>query len=211
MHELILWVQEVAVPKLGWFGMLLVAAADTSFISLPEISDLLVVSGAARHPATAWTFVAASALGSVLGSWMLYEISRRGGEPVAMRYVSPPRLRWAEALIAKYGVFAVAIPALSPPPMPFKVFVVAAGIFKMPRARFMSTVFVARGARYVGWAALGALYGEAAVGWLKDADVWIENHPVLAGAVVLSIAGIGLSVGWLRRDRTNPAAIIKTP
>ena len=83
------------MPKLGWFGMFLVAAADTSFISLPELSDLLVVTGAAHQPGRAWTFVLASALGSVLGCLAIYEIGRRGGERVAIRYVSPQRLQWA--------------------------------------------------------------------------------------------------------------------
>ena len=191
MHELVLWVQDVAVPKLGWFGMFLVAAADTSFISLPELSDLLVVTGAAHQPGRAWTFVLASALGSVLGCLAIYEIGRRGGERVAIRYVSPKRLQWAEHMLIRYGGLAVAIPAMSPPPVPFKGFVLAAGIFKMPRPRFIATIFMARGLRYVVWAALGATYGDEAVGWLKDADVWVKNHPLVVGliAAVLVLAG----------------------
>ena len=67
MHELILWVQNVAVPKLGLFGMYLVATLDASFVSLPELSDLLVVTGASRTPEIAWRFVLVSALGSMTG------------------------------------------------------------------------------------------------------------------------------------------------
>ena len=211
MHELILWVQEVAVPRLGWFGMFLVAAADTSFISLPEISDLLVVTGAAHQPGRAWEFVLASALGSVLGCLMIYELGRRGGERVAVRFVSPPRLQWAEHLLVRYGAFAIAIPAMSPPPVPFKGFVLAAGIFKMPRAQFIATVFVARGLRYAVWALLGAMYGDEAVGWLKSADVWLKDNPQVAGVTLGSMVLIGVLIWWRRRGRKAPAAIIDTP
>ena len=112
------------------------------------------------------------------------------------RFVAEHRLLRAEALLTKYGAFAIAIPALSPPPMPFKGFVLAAGIFAMPRVRFALTVFFARGLRYIIWAALGATYGDEAIGWVKNLDVWVQNHLLLVG--VLLLAFTGLFVWWWR-------------
>ena len=199
MHDLIVWIQEVAVPKLGLFGMYLVATLDASFISLPELSDLLVVTGAAKTPGNAWQFVIASALGSMSGCLLLYETARRGGEKLATRFVSPARLEQAEAMITKYGILAIAIPALSPPPMPFKGFVLAAGIFAMPRLRFAATVLAARGVRFLVWALLGAVYGERAIGWVKGLDLWVQNHLLIVfgvlGTLVLAV------VVWWRRHR----------
>lgn len=195
MHDIIIWIQDVAVPKLGWFGMFLVALADSSFVSLPEVSDLLIVTGAAKEPGIAWEFVLATALGSVSGCLLLYEVGRRGGEKLATRFVSAPKLLTAERMLAKYGPFAIAIPALSPPPMPFKGFVLAAGIFAMPRMRFAATVFFARGLRYVIWAFLGAEFGDEAIGWVKNLDTWMANH-VFIVVIVLALFVLAFVLWW---------------
>lgn len=187
MHELILWVQNVAVPKLGLFGMYLVATLDASFVSLPELSDLLVVTGAARTPEIAWRFVLVSALGSMTGCLLLYEVGRRGGEALATRFVSREGLLKAESLLTRYGGFAIAIPAMSPPPMPFKGFVLAAGIFAMPRVRFALTVLLARGVRFAVWATLGALYGDQAIGWVEHMDEWAMRHPFIVVSILLAM------------------------
>ncbi|MEO8362599.1 MAG: VTT domain-containing protein [Vicinamibacteria bacterium] len=203
MHDLILWIQEVAVPKLGWFGMYLVAVADGSFVSLPELSDLLIVTGAARQPGIAWEFILATALGSMTGCLLLYETGRRGGEKLATRFVSPARLAKAEDLLTRYGALAIAIPALSPPPMPFKGFVLAAGIFAMPRWRFALTVFLARGLRYIIWASLGVVYGERAIGWVKGLDIWMQQHVFIVVGVLLAMIA-GFVVWW--RSQPKPKA-----
>lgn len=182
--------------------MFLVAVADSSFVSLPEVSDLLIVTGAAKEPGIAWEFVLATALGSVVGCLLLYEVGRRGGEKLAIRFVSRQKLLKAESLLAKYGAFAIAIPALSPPPMPFKGFVLAAGIFAMPRASFAATVFFARGLRYVVWALLGAHYGEEAIGWVKNLDVWVVNNlPLVVVFVGLFVIAFAL---WWRSHHVPP-------
>jgi len=206
VHELILWIQEVAVPRLGWFGMFLVAVADTSFIPLPELSDLLVVTGAARHPGSAWQYVLGTALGSVVGCQMAYEVARRGGEKLATRFIAPAKLLKAELLLSRYGFLAIAIPALSPPPMPFKGFVLAAGIFAMPRLRFAATIFLSRGLRYVIWSLLGAAYGDEAIGWVEHFDVWARNHPALV-IVVLALMTLGFVWWWKSHHEPPPAAL----
>jgi membrane protein DedA with SNARE-associated domain len=203
LHDLILWIQEVAVPKLGLFGMFLVAMADSSFVSLPEVSDLLVVTAAAKEPDIAWEFVLATALGSMTGCLLLYEVGRRGGEKFATRFVSAPKLLKAETLLARYGAFAIAIPALSPPPMPFKGFVLAAGIFAMPRIQFMATVFFARGLRYVIWALLGAAYGDEAIAWVKDLDVWVKDHLLIVVSAVILFA-MAFAFWWRSHHVPHP-------
>jgi membrane protein YqaA with SNARE-associated domain len=204
LHELILWIQEVAVPKLGWFGMLLVAAADTSFVPLPELSDILMVTGASRHPSRSWEFVLATALGSVIGCQLTYEVARRGGERLATRFISRPKLLKAEMLLTKYGFFALVIPALSPPPMPFKGFVLAAGIFAMPRVRFAATILIGRGLRYLILAALGVAYGDDAIGWVENFDIWAKEHPAIVIAM-LALMSLGF-VWWWRSHPHKPEA-----
>jgi membrane protein DedA with SNARE-associated domain len=189
--------------------MFLVAVADSSFVSLPEVSDLLIVTAAAKEPGIAWEFVLATALGSVVGCLLLYEVGRRGGEKLAARFVARPKLLKAEMLLARYGAFAIAIPALSPPPMPFKGFVLAAGIFAMPRARFAATVFFARGLRYVIWAFLGAEYGDEAIGWVKHLDIWVQNH-LLIVALFLGLF-VAAFLFWWRSHHPPPEAAATPP
>lgn len=184
--------------------MFLVAVADTSFIPLPELSDLLVVTGAARHPGSAWQYVLGTALGSVVGCQLAYEVARRGGEKLATRFISQAKLLKAEMLLTKYGFLAIAVPALSPPPMPFKGFVLAAGIFAMPRLQFAATIFFARGLRYVIWSVLGAMYGDEAIGWVEHFDLWAKNHPAMVIGV-LALMMIGL-VWWWRSHHGPPDA-----
>ncbi len=185
--------------------MFLVAVADTSFIPLPELSDLLVVTGAARHPGSAWQYILASAFGAVVGCQMAYEVARRGGEKLATRFIAPAKLLKAELLLTKYGFLAIAIPALSPPPMPFKGFVLAAGIFAMPRLRFAATIFFARGLRYVIWSVLGAMYGDEAIGWVEHFDIWAKNHPIIV-IVVLALMLAGFVWWWRSHQEPEPAA-----
>lgn len=189
--------------------MFLVAVADTSFIPLPELSDLLVVTGAARHPGSAWQYILASALGAVVGCQMAYEVARRGGEKLATRFIAPAKLLKAEMLLSRYGFLAIAIPALSPPPMPFKGFVLAAGIFAMPRLQFAATIFFSRGLRYVIWSVLGATYGDEAIGWVEHFDVWARNHPIVVIAV-LALMLMGF-VWWWKSHQLPPDAARSKP
>lgn len=186
--------------------MFLVAVADTSFIPLPELSDLLVVTGAARSPGSAWQYVLGTALGSVAGCQIAYEVARRGGERLAVRLVSRPKLLKAERLLTRYGFLAIAIPALSPPPMPFKGFVLAAGVFAMPRWRFALTVFCARGLRYVAWSILGVAYGDEAIGWVEHFDVWAASHPSLVVGL-LALMSLGLILWWCSHEEPPPEVL----
>ena len=50
MHKLIGWIQFVLVPWLGAPGVFIVAFLDASFLSLPEINDVIVVTaGQPKH------------------------------------------------------------------------------------------------------------------------------------------------------------------
>ena len=44
MHKVVLWLQGVVIPALGQPGLFLVAVLDSSFLSIPEVNDLLVVT-----------------------------------------------------------------------------------------------------------------------------------------------------------------------
>jgi membrane protein YqaA with SNARE-associated domain len=199
MHGLVVWVQGVLVPWLGPPGLFLVCFLDASFLSLPEISDLLVVTWSAASPGTAWVPVLAAATGSVAGCTALWAIGRRGGEPLLRARFGVARVEWARGQFHRWHLLALAVPAVMPPPMPFKIFVLAAGVFGIRYRRFALTLLAARGLRYAVWAALGVGYGQRSLGWLRAFDAWFAPRlPWLLAALAAALALAAL-VKWGRR------------
>ena len=147
MQRFVAWIQGVLVPTLGPAGLFLVAFLDSSFLSIPEINDILVISAAIAHPATAWIPVLMATLGSLAGCLALYVIGKRGEETLLVKRFGLEKTRRARAAFDRFEVLTLAVPAMLPPPMPFKIFVLAAGVFEVPLRRFVITLLVARGLR----------------------------------------------------------------
>jgi membrane protein YqaA with SNARE-associated domain len=205
MQRFVAWIQGVLVPTLGPAGLFLVAFLDSSFQSLPEINDILVISAAIADPGSAWLPVLMATLGSLAGCLALYALGKRGEETLLVKRIGEEKTRRARAAFDRYEVLTLAVPAMLPPPMPFKIFVLAAGVFEVPLRRFMITLFVARALRYSIWAGLGIVYRERALELLRAVDSWsVQNAPLLfalaAGASALA-AGYWL---WRRRRGDRP-------
>jgi membrane protein YqaA with SNARE-associated domain len=199
MVRFVSWIQDVVLPLMGLSGIFVAAFLDSSFLSLPEINDILVVTFAAAHPEKAWIPVVLSTLGSVAGCAAIFELGRRGGDAFLIRRFGAERTARARDLFHRYGPLALAVPALMPPPMPFKIFVVAAGVFGFPWTRFLITLVLARGARYAAWAVVGAAYGERAIGVLRSFDAWAAARQPLLWSIVAGIVLATLAYLWARR------------
>ncbi len=105
------------------------------------------------------------------------------------------------ALSKRYGIFAVGIPAILPPPAPFKIFVLLAGVAAVPVWQFVTTIAVARGFRYVGVGALAVRYGDEAIAFIE------ANGRVVALVIAgLLVAGLLLYVLWRRRRGESSTA-----
>lgn len=203
MSKLVEWVQAVLLPSLGPFGLFLVAAADSSFLSLPEISDFLVISVALTDPATVWGFVGMAALGSVAGSALLWRIGRAGGEALLVRRFGAGWAGRTQAAYRRWGILALALPAILPPPMPFKVFVLASGVFGFPFLRFASTLLVARTVRYAFWGGMGVAYGDEARQLLLVIDGWWEERMPLVLGLLAGVLLVALLIARRRRARPD--------
>lgn len=196
MSRIVAWVQTFAL-SIGGPGLFVVAFLDSSFLSLPEINDLLVVLLVIQHKERMAYYALLATLGSVAGCLVLYFLGRKGGEALVRRRFGGPRLDQAMALYQRYGVLAVAIPAILPPPSPFKVFVLLAGVARLPVAQFVSAVALARGLRYFGEGWLAVRYGDRALALL-------EEHGRTVSLVVAALVVAAVSV-WLVRTRRRPA------
>jgi membrane protein YqaA with SNARE-associated domain len=204
MHRLIVWIQEVAVPVLGAPGVFLAAFLDSSFLSLPEINDLLVVTSAASSPERGWLFALTATLGSVAGCSVLWWIGWKGEEDLLERRFGVHRVSKAREAFHRWDFLALAVPAILPPPMPFKIFVIAAGVFGFSFRRFVLTLLLARGLRYAAWAAVGVWYGERAILVFKAVDDWMSAR--LPWLLAMATAALLGWLAWWWRSRADAAA-----
>ena len=167
-------------------AMILIGALDSSLLSLPEVNDYLVIARCYTHPRTAFIFPLFPAIGSVIGCFLLYTIMRRGGLAVLHRRFRLDRVQKVERAYARFGVLALVVPALLPPPMPFKIFVATAGALQFPRRRFLVTILLARTLRYYVEGTLAVFYGQRVARFLQDNGLIIIS--IVAGAFVIALA-----------------------
>ena len=152
---------ELTLPTLGGFGLLLAAFVDSSFLPLPLVTDLLVIELSGRHPQRMPYYAAMAAIGSLAGCICIYWLARKGGEAYFRRTQghAPGKIR---KFIQENPMASVFLPAVAPFPAPFKPFVIAQGVFRVPFGIFLVGTFVGRGALFLVEGFLGARYGMAA-------------------------------------------------
>ena len=196
------WVQAFAL-SIGGPGLFLVAFLDSSFLSLPEINDLLVAAVVIQQKELMLYYATMATLGSVVGCLGLYWFGRRGGDSLVRRRFSGAKIERAMRLYNRYGVLAVGVPAILPPPAPFKIFVLLAGVAAVPIWQFVATVAVARGFRYVVVGMLAVRFGDDAIAFLE------ANGRAVSLLVALLVVGGGLAyVIWRRRrEAIRPAGL----
>jgi membrane protein YqaA with SNARE-associated domain len=184
------WLEEyiVTVPLyIAGPAMVLIAMLDSSLLSLPEINDYLVVARCYKYPSAVFYFPLFAALGSTTGCLLLYTIMRRGGQALLRKRFKPEKIQKVERAYERFGVFAIAIPAILPPPLPFKIFVATAGTLEYPRWKFLLTIMIARSFRYYVEGILAVFYGKRVLLFLKDNGLVIVS-------IVASLALIALLV-----------------
>jgi membrane protein YqaA with SNARE-associated domain len=161
---------------LGAFGVFAVAVLDATFVPMPGGVDAITLFLSHKTPAHWALYAAAATLGSVVGCVILYRISRRAGRRALARFSERKQQRVKE-LIERYDVLAVLVASLLPPPFPFKLFVVSAGVFRFPLARFAVAITVGRAIRFALEGYLAAHYGERAK------EIFTHYYPYVALAI----------------------------
>ena len=145
----------------GPFGLLAIAFLDSLFIPMPGGVDAVLLLLAASRPSWVLIYVAAATVGSTAGCVGLYKVSQRAGHR-ALRRFSEKKQKRVKDLIDRYDVLSVLVASLLPPPFPFKLFVVSAGVFRLNLIRFTIAIAAGRTFRYLLEGYLAARYGEHA-------------------------------------------------
>jgi membrane protein YqaA with SNARE-associated domain len=168
-------------------AMIVIGALDSSLLSLPEINDYLVVGRCIKHHSAVFYFPLFASIGSVIGCHLLYTIMRRGGQALMRRRFRADHIMRAEKAYARFGVLALAVPAVLPPPLPFKIFVATAGALEFPRWKFLVTVMIARSLRYYVEGILAVFYGQRVLTFLRDNGLVVISIVCAVGLVALLI------------------------
>ncbi len=168
--------------SIGGPGLFAVAFLDSSFISLPQINDILVVLMVTQHKAWMLYYAAMATLGSIAGCYAIYYLAEKGGEAFLRKRLRPGHTERALALYKRHGLLALMVPALLPPPAPFKLFVLMAGVAGVPPLKFVGAIAAARGLRYVALGVLAIYYGDAALELMRTQGRTVAL--VLAGVIV---------------------------
>src|SRR5437016_5516501 len=162
-------------------GLFLVAFLDSSVLSLPEITDLLVIWMVTHHKARFVLYAASATAGSIAGCLVMYYLGRKGGDALVRKRFSNTSVERALAAFRRHGIMAVLIPSILPPPAPFTI-----------------AIAIGRGVRYFVEGLLAIWYGERAI-------AFIEAHQTAASlwAVGLLLAGLAAYVLWHKAQSRN--------
>ena len=156
----------------GAFGLFAVALLDSTFVPLPSSADALMLLLTTAHPRWMLLYAFMATAGSALGCWILYLVSRRAGAR-ALRRFSEAKQKRVKDLIERYDMAAVLVATLLPPPFPFKLFVVTAGVFRFSLVRFMIAIVVGRAFRFLLEGYFAVRYGAEAKAILAQYYPWI--------------------------------------
>jgi membrane protein YqaA with SNARE-associated domain len=177
---------------LGAPGLFLISFLDSSFLPLPGITDVLFVVTVTRHPAAMPWYVAMTVAGSVAGSIALHYLGRKGGDSLVRRRFAGEKIERAMAALQRNGVMAVLVPCLLPPPAPFKIFILLAGVAGISVARLATAIAIGRGIRYLALGFLAVQYGERAMSYVRD-------NGTAASLVVVGVLAVGFGAYLLLR------------
>ena len=178
---------------LGGPGLFLVAFLDSTFLPLPGITDILLVVMVTRHPGAMPAYVALTIAGSVAGCLVMHAIGRKGGDALVRRRFTGERIEQAMASLQRHGVMAVLIPSLLPPPAPFKIFVLLAGVVGISAVRLAVAIAIGRLARYSVLGFLAVRFGERATVYMRE-----HGTTVSLAVVGLLAAAFAASLLWRR-------------
>lgn len=199
MKYVIAWAQAFAL-SIGGLGLFFVAFIDASVLSLPEVNDILIVYMVTKSPSYLLYYAAMATAGSIGGSLVVLYLGRKGGEALLRKQFSREQVDRMQARFNRYGMATVIVPAMLPPPVPLKLFVLGAGAAGMPAGTFAWAIGIGRGVRYLAEGVLAYYYGAAAFEYIKR-----NGSTVALWGGVLAAAALVIYYWFRQRRRTAEA------
>jgi membrane protein YqaA with SNARE-associated domain len=192
-----LFLMSVLLP-LGPWGVFLIAMLDAAAFGIPM--DPVVAAFVYKDPHRALLYALLGAAGSSLGSLVPYIIGYKGGEAFVVNKVGKDRFGRVHGLSEKYGDLALIVPAMLPPPTPFKLFVFSAGVLEMSWVHFLLAIFTGRVLRFSILAALTIRFGPQIV---QLTESFAKQHKSLALGVFFGLILLGVAIYYARKRRSR--------
>lgn len=189
------------VKPMGVWGIGLLATVDAAAIPLPM--DLIMAGYAWEDRQHFYLYAILAGAGSALGALVPYFIGRGGGELYLRRKVNHTKFDRVRTQFEKHEFVTMLIPSAMPPPWPWKLFILGAGVFEMKIPQFMLAIFLGRTARYLIEGVLTVMYGPEII---QVFGQLVHKHLilllVLTGLVIGG--GIWLAIWWHKRHKDDP-------
>jgi membrane protein YqaA with SNARE-associated domain len=188
------------LKPLGAWGVLVVGAVDGAFIGLPV--DAVVAGYVYQNHARFVLYALMASAGSALGSIVIYLIGYKGGEELLRKRIPPARFDKIHEAFDRHPFWSLMLPAMLPPPTPFKLFVLAAAVSEMGFTRFLLAIFSGRMVRFLLLGLLTIRFGPDVVHLLGT--VFRQHYYLILEAII-----VGLVVWFVMRRRKLRRVIAK--
>jgi membrane protein YqaA with SNARE-associated domain len=185
--------------RMGIFGLFLMSALDSSFLVLPFGNDLLLIAliSSDRYSPAWIAYVITSALGSLVGVFIVDLLMRKTGEKGLERFLSPRRIEQLKSKLENKAGVTVFLATLMPPPFPFTPAVMTASALQAPRKTLFTAVFLGRMVRFGIEAVLALYFGRQIIAYINSEVIAYIVYALIAIAVVASTFSL---MRWLRRN-----------
>jgi membrane protein YqaA with SNARE-associated domain len=188
------WIWHLLGP-LGIWGVFVVAFADSALLGMPV--DAVVAAYVYNDRSHFYVYVLLASLGSAVGSIPLYVIGYLGGEKVLRKRISEKRFLRIHGSFERHEFWALMFPAMLPPPIPLKIFVLGAAVFEMRFAHFLAAIFAGRVVRFGVLALLTLRFGPQIVS--VTGHMFRQHFYLVVVAAVAVLVVLGLV--WRGRRR----------
>ena len=201
MHGLIHHVY-VVLAHMGGFGLLALSFLDSSPLFFPFGNDLMMIAMTAGKHRLIFYYGAMAAAGSVLGSFTVDALSRKGGEKGLDKTMSKRRLEYVKRRIRKSAAWALIIACLMPPPFPFTGFVAATAALQYPRKKLLTVVFFSRLFRFLVDGVLAMLFSARL---LRFARSRTAEYVGMFLVIVYLVGTLVVVIQFVKRARKHPS------
>ena len=195
-----LWMKAVLLP-LGPWGVFIIGAVDSAAVLMPL--DPVMAGFVYAQPHLAWLYILMGSAGSALGNMVLYFIGYKGGEVLLEKRMPRAKFLKIKKSFEDHEFLALMVPAMLPPPTPYKLIVLSAAAFEMDWHKFLLAIFLGRVARFTILSILVIAFGPQVVGIVSSL---VKNYPMQTLAVITVAVLVGVVIWKLRQRRTVESA-----
>lgn len=182
------------LKPLGAWGVFAIAGIDASFLGMPL--DAIVATYVYQNPHRFLLYVIMASAGSATGSIVLYVIGYKGGEVLLEKKMPREKFERIRTRFDQHEFLTLMVPAMFPPPFPFKLFVLAAAAFEMSLQRFLLAIFAGRFVRFLILAIFTIKFGPEAIHILRN--LFLNHLPIVVGVVMAVLIAVLI---WRRKKR----------